>query len=434
MMVKGKCVPAFVLLFLFLSIAKATGAYSAKVDVPRCPVITSKYDDESCKTHWNCTAEKILKVWSTIERSDVSGSDVNVSSFKHTPLLLRVAKGKLHCVQHPRVKDISNNLTIKAYRALHYINRLNRILRKSSTAILEGTEWWTHQADRVKIPLKLNPFPLFGYSGAKGYADIAGIPFMSFSDKLGRREDQAFREIRKRPWKTRIESIFFHGTLSDCSLAKEKFNGDINYCARAKIVFEAAKTKLPVLKDVATTSNFKKLGLSVDCMKCQKERLTSQEFVAKLCSHKYLLNIPGVGQSRRMFQLLRSGGVIFQSENSGFQFYDLDLKPGFHYVTFDPQLGTSGAGNLVSRLHMAKKNDESLRRIAVRAESYATKCLTESNIDYFVTILLERYSRLLTGHSSNFPLVDLSECVTKNEKQSVSRICTGIIRKCWFGT
>ncbi|CAL6334257.1 unnamed protein product [Bathycoccus prasinos] len=237
---------------------------------------------------------------------------------------------------------------------------------------------------------------------------------------MGMREEEAFRKMEKIPWEKRADTAFFLGTLSDCSVAKEKHSGDMNFCARAKIVYEAAHSNLSVLQDIGTVSSFRDNGLNVDCPRCQKDRLTSQEFVKKLYSHKYLLNMPGVGQSRRMSQLLRSGGVIFQAENKGYQFYDFDLKPGSHYITFDPQLGVPGAGNLVSRINFAKDNNFALQNIAARAKSYSKYCLTESSIDVFVTSILESYSRLLVGNPLNFPIVDLSSCISKTER------CAGI--------
>lgn len=420
--------------YLILLVQNVNEVYSSLTDYLPCSHIESSYNVEKCNFHWNCTIKKLLKTYTDIgfiNRNDLTGEGVQVSNFMNTPLLLRVVKGKLHCVQHPRVREVKDKLTIKAYRALHYINRVNRILRKNSTAIPAGTEWWTHQGDAVKFPLTRNPFPLFGYSGANGYADIAGIPFMSFSDKMGMREEEAFRKMEKIPWEKRADTAFFLGSLSDCSEAKEKHSGDLNFCTRAKIVYEAAHSNLSVLQDIGTISSFKDYGF-VDCPRCQKDRLTSQEFVKKLYSHKYLLNMPGVGQSRRMSQLLRSGGVIFQAENKGYQFYDFDLKPGSHYITFDPQFGVPGAGNLVSRINFAKDNNFALQNIAARAKSYSENCLTESSIDVFVTSVLESYSRLLVGKPLNFPIVDLSSCISKSKKISISRLCPKVIRKCWF--
>ena len=48
-----------------------------------------KYDDTSCKVHWNCTVEKLLKHW--LERKQLIDrtllSTINVSNIGHTPMI-----------------------------------------------------------------------------------------------------------------------------------------------------------------------------------------------------------------------------------------------------------------------------------------------------------------------------------------------------------
>ncbi|CAL6334842.1 unnamed protein product [Bathycoccus prasinos] len=400
----------------------------------RLTAVEGSYNDESCAHNWDCVVAKLLSPWLSknrfIDRAELS--NMNVSKFAHTPLLLRVVKGKLHCVQHPRFRKIKNNLRIKAYRALHYIHRLNRILKNNRNAIPDATEWWTHQGDLVKIPLVDDSLPIFSFGGSKGYADIAGIPAAALSDKMGRREERAFLDIQKIPWEKRLSVAFFRGSLSDCFVAKEKFGGNINFCVRAKLILEADRSKLAVLKDIGASSSFKNAGFNVKCSSCEKGSMSSSDFVKNIYSHKYLLNLPGVGQSRRMAQLLRSGGTIFQSENKGYQFYDYALEPGFHYIPFEAQPGIPGLGNLVSRLNWAMENDDAVKKIASRSKSYADNCLTEQSIDYFATAILKGYSSILIGNSSNLPLVDLSECFAEREGQSISRLCKGVIQRCWF--
>ena len=132
-----------------------------------------------------------------------------------------------------------------------------------------------------------------------------------------------------------------------------------------------------------------------------------------------------------MSLLLRSGGLVFHAETSGYQFYEVELKPGIHYIPFNPELGHFGAGNLVARLLWAKDNDDISKKIAKRSESLATNCLNEENIDYFVAILLRKYSYLLKGRALNYPLVDLSQC-HESEPRNIARLCKGLIDKCWL--
>ena len=194
---------------------------------------------------------------------------------------------------------------------------------------------------------------MFSVSGAPGFEDIAGIPFMSFSDKVSKRENIAFERIEMHTKssgtnRTREATAFFRGALSDCGFAVNKYGGSVRFCARAKIVHYAVKSQNELLSGIRSISDFNKVGLNVKCEECRAAKLTEHDFVDELIRHKYVLDFPGAGNwSRRMSLLLRSGGLIFQSERPGYQFYEYLLKPGVHYVPFDAQLGKSGAGDLL---------------------------------------------------------------------------------------
>lgn len=400
-----------------------------------CSLPQGIYNRESCEMHWKCTIEDLLKFWleknGAIDRMRLS--EINLEYVSHTPMWLRIHEGKLYCVKHPSLPQ-REHLRLKPYRARHYVNRLNRILKSNVEKIPHGTEWWTHHSDIIKNPLENDSVPIFGVAGSKEYAQIAGIPFMSFSDAVSSREYEAFRELQNfgQSWSKRSETAFFHGALSDCKSAKANFHGDSNYCVRAKLILEASRSKNPLLKNIKATSNFHSVGLNINCSECSEDKLSGKEFVKRLLSHKYLLNLPGAGPwSRRMSVLLRAGGGIFQSESVGYQFYELKLVPGVHYIPFDPEIGRLGAGNLISRLKWAKENDEIIRQIAARAKSFGNVCLSEQSIDYFVATLLTEYSKLLFGNSSSFPLTDLSTCIIKDPRDKITRICKGIIERCW---
>jgi len=92
--------------------------------------------------------------------------------------------------------------------------------------------------------------------------------------------------------------------------------------------------------------------------------------------------------------LLRTAGLIFQAQSSGYQLYDFQLKPGIHYIPFDHDVGSPGFGNLLSRIHWAEENPNIARKIAARTESFGSSCLMEESIDYFLSILLQKYSTL----------------------------------------
>ena len=392
------------------------------------------YDYESCKDFWNATADSLLQTTRNTSRQDFG--KMQIEKIGHTPMWLRIQANKLHCVVHPSFQV--KRYRMKIYRAAHYISRLNRLLRQSKLKVADGTEWWTHHSDWTKVRAGEIKIPVFSVSGGTGFTDIAGIPFMSFSDKISQLENTAFHQEEKNNgfpsnWDHRKGAAFFHGTLSDCAKAVNQHDGDVKFCARAKVVYYAMKLQHRLLSGISTTSNFEGIGLDKSCDKCRSHRLDGNGFVRSLLEYKYVLDFAGAGNwSRRMSLLLRSGGLIFRSENSGYQFYDTNLKPGVHYIPFNPQIGKAGVGNLLSRLEWAEKNDEIAKRIAKTSQNFGRRCLTESSIDDFVSLLLTKYSKLLRDDPLVYPLVDLSSCISNTRRYyRLSKECEETIKRCW---
>ena len=400
----------------------------------QCEISAELRDHGSCKAFWDCTAEDLLRPMNkSVSRQDFGR--LHIEEIGHTPMWLRVVSHKLHCVVHPDFQI--ERYRLKIYRAAHYINRLNRILREGKLKVAEGTEWWTHHSDWVKVPAGRTIPPVFSVSGAAGYADIAGIPFMSFSDKVSYLENIAFRRLEEKlrgTWENRKEVAFFRGSLSDCADAVNMHAGDVKFCARAKVIQHSKETKNPLLLSLSTTSNFKQVGLSDSCPVCTSRGGRGESFVRELLTNKYLLDFAGAGNwSRRMSLLLRSGGLVFKSESLGYQFYEFNLKPGVHYVPFDPQIGITGTGNLLSRLEWAQNNDETAKRIARTSQSFGRFCLTESSIDEFLSLLLMKYSQRLRDDPLPYPLIDLSSCFSevKGYYYKLSKYCEETIKRCW---
>lgn len=405
--------------------------------ISQCESVQDLYDEEACKSFWDCTSVGLLySVNRTVNRESFGALDIE--KIGHTPLWLRIHLNKLHCVIHPGFRR--KRYRIKIYRAAHYINRLNRILRQRKLNLTNGIEWWTHHSDLVKVSVSSNFPPVFSVSGAPGFADIAGIPFMSFSDKLSALENNAFQRLEADhnnylSWNGRKRSAFFRGALSDCASAVNTYAGDVNFCARGKVIYYSVNSNYSLLSGISTSSDFEKIGLNVECKRCHSPKITGEGFIHDLMSSRYVLDFAGAGSwSRRMSLLLRSGALIFQSERQGYQFYELGLKPGVHFIPFDPEIGISGSGSLLSRLEWAQKNDKIAEQIANRAQSFGRVCLTESSIDYFVSRLLVEYSKFLGGNMLSYPLVDLSSCT--NHQMSyfkLSKHCEATIQKCWGG-
>jgi hypothetical protein len=390
------------------------------------------YDEKSCEIYWDKTVDGLWEPWKKgISRALFAS--FSMTRIGHTPMWLRISNNRLHCVQHPDFSSGKHH--IKIYRALHYINRLNRILR--SRKIANNTEWLCHHADSTKL-LKSDEtkVPVFSVSGNKEFYDIPAIPFMSFSDKLSGREYNALKNIKLGRsfdyfWSRKTEVAFFRGALSDC----DRSIANVSLCARVKLVHHAKYTRDPLLSEISTTSNLRDKRFSTllgGCKECQSASLDGEGFARELVKHKYLLNLRGAGNwSRRLGILLNAGSVIFQSESSGFQFYEIGLEPGVHYIPFDIQIGHKGVGNLISRLVWAKKNDKVVKVIAKRAESFGKVCLNEASIDYFTHKVLDEYSHLLRGDLVDYPNVDLSSCIKTSKDQSIARLCKEVVRRCW---
>mmetsp|Transcript_6930 Transcript_6930/g.20747 ORF Transcript_6930/g.20747 Transcript_6930/m.20747 type:complete len:431 (-) Transcript_6930:311-1603(-) len=391
------------------------------------------YDQHSCREFFDCTVSTIVsKIDGTIDRSFLA--DVDVEKIGHTPLWLRVSDGKLYCVRHQKVN--SKKLRLKAYRSMHYVNRLIRILDDVKLTLPDETEWWSHQSDWVKVPEGSDMPPVFAISGADEYMDIPGIPFMSFSDKLSIWENRAFDEMYRagaiRPWSERNQRAFFRGSLSDCSESIQKHDGNLNFCARAKVIYEAVKSKHPLLGGIFSISDFEQAGLNTVCKECIQRAKFGTSYLEDLTQNKYLINFPGAGNwSRRLSILLRAGGLVLQSESPGYQFYEVLMKPGVHYIPFDAQVGQPGGGNLLSRLVWAQENDRVVEEIVKRSQSFGAVCLKQSSIDYFLSTLMKKYASRLTGKSLEMPLIDLSTCVKRDKHTSIGRRCASEIQKCW---
>lgn len=395
------------------------------------------YTSDSCIEYWNHTVSKLLHPWKLgIQRNLLYQNELLTQVLGHTPLHLRVKNNKLYCVQHA---SPSSKLRLKKYRALHYINRVNRVLLHKNLS--DNLEWWTHQSDWSKVVRNSQNMaqfpPIFAVAGGVDYLDIPGIPFMSFSDKAYIMEQKTLRSIKssmsfENVWKLRKKSAFFRGSLSDCGTK-------VAYCSRAKIVLYAANSNDKFFSGVGTTTDLSKFSLRYpelfECLSCEHEKLASKKYIEKLFEYKYLLNFNGAGNwSRRLSTLFASGGAVFQVESSGYQFYELGLEPGVHYITFDLGDG-NGVGNLRARLEWAVKNDEIMKEIASRSQSFELNCLQEGSIDYFVHRLLSSYEKLLQGNIKELPTVDLSSCIARNDlyqkQKSISRLCEGTLDKCW---
>ena len=429
------CMTLFLLNLHFLYVIST---FEPFINGSECNTDIDQYEPSSCKIYWDCTIQALLQDWMTgVKRTSIY--DMDFGLLAHTPMWLRVTSGKLYCV--PVQETAGTKFRLKLYRALHYINRLNRILRAFPKYIPDDTEWLSHHSDWLKVPKNISQPPIFGVSGSKLYNDIPGIPFMSFSDAISHSENSAFNKFSEqagsfhKQWKTRRSSAFFRGTLSDCSAAISLHNGDINYCSRAKVIFEAAQSKSPLMSNIkAIPSLSMHIQSFKNCSRCTGEKLSGDSFVRELHSHKYLLNFAGAGNwSRRLSLLLRSGGLIFQAESPGYQFYDMGMRPGTHFIPYDPGIGRRGAGNLLSRLVWAKQHDSLAEAIAQRTKTFGSMCLKEQSIDYFVRELLRRYGQLLQGTVKKVFMIDLTSCLCSERKKRCkpSKLCKGVIERCW---
>ena len=71
----------------------------------------------TCKQHWREMAKKIMEPWDETGITRDSMDKIPLSVMGHTPMRLRVIRGKLHCVVDPRLEAIKTKLGLKTYRA-----------------------------------------------------------------------------------------------------------------------------------------------------------------------------------------------------------------------------------------------------------------------------------------------------------------------------
>lgn len=395
----------------------------------------------TCKQHWREMAKKMLEPWAESGVRRESMDKIPISTITHTPMWLRVVRGKLHCVIDPRVEKLSRagSLRTKIYRARHYVQRVNAILQRGRK-LPENLEWWTQHSDLCKVPkgiesLDGSPPPVFSVAGGPDFWDIPGIPFMSFSDIKAMEENEGFREVKAgksfdERWKAKKTKAFFLGGLSDCSDALENHGGDAKFCGRAKMVrygaqlAESGETDLLSGIQVYDGDSPATAKLLKGCERCTRPRLKGQEFVRELMDHKFVLNFDGAGNwSRRMSVLLNSGSVVVKAESPGYQFYEFGLEPGVHYVPFDAMVGSDEPGNLRPRLEWLAEFDDVAKQLAERAESFGEACLSEHSINDFVYELLAEYGRLQRGRPTPHRTVDISDCFDRKSCRNKLEPC-----------
>lgn len=129
----------------------------------------------TCKQHWREMAKKMLEPWAEGVQRESMGK-MPKSVLGHTPMWLRVIRGKLHCVLDPRFKD--DQLRLKPYRARHYVQRVNAILQDGKS-LPENLEWWSHHSDLSKVPKGIElvdglPPPIMAVAGGPDFWDIPG--------------------------------------------------------------------------------------------------------------------------------------------------------------------------------------------------------------------------------------------------------------------
>lgn len=135
--------------------------------------------DTTCKEHWRKMAKRMLEPWADgVNRESMN--KVPWYPISSTSLWLRNVGGSLKCVLDPRIKEhaAAGNYSAKVYRARHYVQRVNAIL-KSGKHLPENLEWWNHHSDLSKVPKGIElvdglPPPVFAVAGGPDFWDIPG--------------------------------------------------------------------------------------------------------------------------------------------------------------------------------------------------------------------------------------------------------------------
>ncbi len=189
--------------------------------------------------------------------------------------------------------------------------------------------------------------------------------------------------IRQFPWDKKISKAFWRGATTGGNFSEDNF---LNF-PRSKAV--TLSLEMPSLIDA-------RFNLLAQCNEPEKIKRKFAAYFGASASvkdhlrYKYQLLIDGnsCAYSRAYWQLF-SNCVILKQSSPNIQWYYSLLKPYEHYIPLQENLD-----DLAEKILWAKEHDEEVLRIVDNAQKLAKENLKQSDVYYYLYLLLTEYAKL----------------------------------------
>ncbi|KAF7345843.1 CAP10 domain-containing protein [Mycena venus] len=216
------------------------------------------------------------------------------------------------------------------------------------------------------------------------FADIL-IPSSYYYDRSGFGARYSFKDNVR--WENKKSTIYWRGSTSGGALDGQ------NYHSFPRVRVVDMSLRRPELIDAAITrlQNCNPDPNNSEHAVCLEEEIRGEYNVEtpsqpreEVYKYKYLLDLDGNSFSGRYFGLLRSGSLVFKSSTFS-EFFDDWLIPYVHFIPVLPDLS-----DLEKKIEWAIENDEEARQIQANGLEYATRVLTDNQLDcYHISVFLE---------------------------------------------
>ncbi|KAJ7832614.1 glycosyl transferase family 90-domain-containing protein [Mycena leptocephala] len=188
-------------------------------------------------------------------------------------------------------------------------------------------------------------------------------------------------------WEDKKSQIYWRGSTSGGSLDRQTYHSFprfrlIDKSLRQPDIIDAGITKLHNCDP--DPNNPTHAVCPEEEIKAEYNVETPSQPLEEVYKYKYALDLDGNSFSQRYFSLLRSGSLVFKSSTFS-EFFDDWLKPYVHYIPVLPDLS-----DLERKIMWAIENDDEARQIQANGLEYATRVLTEKQMDcYHLSVFLE---------------------------------------------
>ncbi|KAJ7277538.1 glycosyl transferase family 90-domain-containing protein [Mycena rebaudengoi] len=216
------------------------------------------------------------------------------------------------------------------------------------------------------------------------FADIS-IPSSYYYDRSGFAARHSFKDNVR--WEDKKSTIYWRGSTSGGAIDAQNYHSFprfrlVDMSLRRPDLIDAAITRL---HNCNTDPN--NAGHAVcleDEIKAEYNVNTPSQPREEVYKYKYVLDLDGNSFSGRYFGLLRSGSLVFKSSTFS-EFFDYWLIPYVHFIPVLPDLS-----DLEKKIEWAIANDEEARQIQANGLEYATRVLTDNQLDcYHASVFLE---------------------------------------------